>query len=129
MNFGIEFESEEKKWGGGGVGGRRRGIPTKKNKKTNRYSLHALYKISSSWLKWFSSFNTNKRSNRQVRGITLPMFYGIQSKLIFTWILNNLLNFGILAQAILYIHVLCLQGFSFVIKAKSKKGQHSINVL
>ena len=75
------------------------------NTKNNRYSLffcaHALYKISTSWLKWFSSFNTNKRSNGQVRGITLPMFYRIQSKVIL--ILNNLLNFRILAQAILYI--------------------------
>ena len=91
---------------GGGVG-----IPTKKKKnthtKTNRYSLifcaHALYKISSSRLKWFSRFNTNKRSNRQVRDITLSMFYRIQSKVILTWILNNLLNFRIPAQAILYI--------------------------
>ena len=77
----------------------------KKQKKNNRYSLifcaHALYKISSSWLKWFSSFNTNKRSNGQVRGIILPMFYRIQSKVILTWILNNLLNFRILAQTIL----------------------------
>ena len=75
--------------------------------KINRCSLifcaHALYKISSAWLKWFSSFNTNKRSNGWVRGITLPMFYGIQSKVILTWILNNLLNLRILAQAILYI--------------------------
>ena len=64
----------------------------------NRYSL----KISSSCLKWFSSFNTNKKSNRQVWGITLPMFYGVQSKVILTWILNNLLNFRILAQAFVY---------------------------
>ena len=79
------------------------GIPPEKN---NGHLLifcaHALYKISSSLLKWFSSFNTNKRSNEQVKGITLPMFYGIQSKVILTWILNNLLNFRILAQAILY---------------------------
>ena len=56
------------------------GVPTKKKgirfffcahalyKK--RYSLifcvHALYKISSSRLKWFSSFKTNKSSNGQV---------------------------------------------------------------
>ena len=66
--------------GGGGAGG---GFQSVKNTKNNRYSLifsaHGLYKISSSWLMWFSSFNTNKRSNGQVRGITLPMFYGIQS--------------------------------------------------
>ena len=42
---------------------------------------------------------TNKRGNGQVRGITLP----IRSKVILTWILNNLLNVRILAQAILYI--------------------------
>ena len=40
----------------------------------------ALYKISSFWLKWFSSFNTNKRSNRQIRGITLPMFMEFSQK-------------------------------------------------
>ena len=88
MNFDKESKSEEKKnlffffLGGGGEGGE------KENTKNNRYSLifcaHALYKISSSWLKWFSSFNTNKRSNGQVRGITLPMFYRIQSIVILT---------------------------------------------
>ena len=60
--------------GSGGVGG------ISNQKKKNRYSLifcaHALYKISSSWLKWFSSFTQTKG----VRGITLPMFYGIRSK-------------------------------------------------
>ena len=93
--------------GGEGGGGEKGDSNRKKNTKNNRYSLifcaHALYKISSPWLKWFSSFNTNKRSNGQVRGITLPMFYGIQPKVTLTWILNNLLNFRILAQAILYI--------------------------
>ena len=94
--------------GGGGEGGRRGDSNLKKKKtKNNRYSLifcaHALYKISSAWQNWFSSFNTNKTSNGQVRGINLPMFYGIQSKVILTWILNNLLNFRILAQTILYI--------------------------
>ena len=112
MNLDKESKSEEfflLGGGGGGGGGWGGGIPTEKkeNKKSNRYSLffcaHALYKISSSWLKWFSSFNTKKRSNGQVRGITLPMFYGIQSKVILIWILNNLLNFRILAQAVLYI--------------------------
>ena len=75
--------------------------------KYNSYLLifcaHALYKISSSWLKWFSSFNTNKRSNGQQTDITLPMFHGIKSKVILTWILNNILNFRILSQATLYI--------------------------
>ena len=101
-------EKELKIWIWGGEGGV---IPTEKRKykkkKNNRNSLifcaHALYKISNSWLKWSSSFNTNKTRNGQVRGITLPMFYRIQSKVILTWILNNLLNFRILAQAILYI--------------------------
>ena len=79
MNFDIESKSEDLfLWGGGGGGvGVEEGDsnPKKENTKNNRYSLiccaHALYKISSSWLKWFSSFNTNKRSNGQVRGITL----------------------------------------------------------
>ena len=81
--------------GGGGGGGVERDREAggdsnrkkKENKNNNRCSLifcaHALYKISSSWLKWYSSFNTNKRSNGQVRGITLPMFYGIQSVIFF----------------------------------------------
>ena len=118
MNSDKEYKSEEFFFfffGGGGGGGGGGGIQPKKNthkkkkktKKKKKYSLifraHALYKISSFWLKWFSSFTTNKRSNRQIRGITLPMFYGIQLKVILTWILNNLLNFRILAQAILYI--------------------------
>ena len=122
MNFDKESKSEEFFSRGGGVGGGGgggEGIRTEKKKtqKTQKtigirlfFCAHALYKIPSSWLKWFSSFNSNKRSNRQVRGITLPVFYRIQSKSILTWILNNLLNFRILAQAILYI--LCLQGFS-----------------
>ena len=119
MDFDKESKSEDFFFfffffcGGGGVGGGEKGSgegdsnQRKENTKNNRYSLifcaHALYKISSSWLKWFSSFNTNKRSNGQVRGITLPMVYRIQSKVILTWILNNPLNFRILAQAILYI--------------------------
>ena len=61
MNFDKESKSEEKilffffVFGGGGGGG-----GGGSNWKKNRYSLifcaHALYKISSSWLKWFSSF-------------------------------------------------------------------------
>ena len=62
----------------------------------NRYVFayfyaYAQYKISSSKLKWFSSFNTNKkskkRSNRQIRdkrGVTPPMVYEKQSKVILT---------------------------------------------
>ena len=45
------------------------------------FCAHALYKVSSSWLKWFSSCNTNKKSNGQERDITLPMFYRIKSHL------------------------------------------------
>ena len=98
--------------GGGGKRGERGGDSNRKKKTQKKtienrcsliFSAHDLYKISSSWLKWFYSFNTNKKSNGQERGINLPMFYGIQPKVIVTWILNNLLNFRILAQAILYI--------------------------
>ena len=53
------------------MGGGERVFQPKKKSIGNRYSLvscaHALYKVSSSWLKWFSSFNTNKRSKEQVR--------------------------------------------------------------
>ena len=69
-------------WGGGGGG-----LFRLKKKPTKTIGIRVFfcsysisYKISSFWLKWFSSFSTNKRSNGQVRGITLPMFYGIQSK-------------------------------------------------
>ena len=71
------------------VGGWRRGggeveFRLEKTRKTIGIRLffcaHALYKISSSWLKWLSSFNANKMGNGQVRGITLPMFYGIYAK-------------------------------------------------
>ena len=115
MNFDKESKSEDFFLfiyfvcvGGGGGGGGGAGFhPKKESTKNNRYSLmfcvHALYKISSSWLKWFSSFNTNKKRKGQVRGITLPMVYRIQSKVILIWILNYLLNFMILAQAILCI--------------------------
>ena len=97
--------------GGGGEeegGGRGDlGFQPKKTIKYKSYLLifcaHALYRISSSWLKWFSSFNTNKRSNGQERDTTLPMFYGIKSKVILTWILTNMLNIRILSQAILYM--------------------------
>ena len=46
---------------GGGIGFR----PEKNPIVFAYFCAHALYKISSSWLKWFSSFNTNKRSNGQ----------------------------------------------------------------
>ena len=92
MNFDKESKSEEKNpffffffgGGGGGGGGEREGgrereeegdsNRNKENTKNNRYSLifcaHALYKISSSWLKCFFRFNTNKRNYGQIRGIT-----------------------------------------------------------
>ena len=61
--------------GGGGRGGEGGGggFQSKKRKhKNDRYSVifcaHVLYIISSSWLTWFSSFDTNKRSNGQVKG-------------------------------------------------------------
>ena len=109
MNFDQESKSEDFFFfffGGGG--GERGGIPTKsKQNKNNRYLLifcaHALHKISSSWLKCFPSFNTSKRGNGLLRGITLPVFDRIQSNVILTWILDNLMNFRILARAILYI--------------------------
>ena len=86
MNFDKEFKSEDfflcgvgTEGGGGGGEGRSggKGVSDRK-KKTNMYSLtfcaHGLYEISSSYLKWFSSFYTNKTSNGQVRDITLTRF-------------------------------------------------------
>ena len=61
-------------------------VPTGKNTYLLIFCAHALCKISSSW---------------QVRGITLSIFFGIQPKVILALILNNILNFRILAQAIL----------------------------
>ena len=78
MNFDKESKSEDFFFffgggggGGEGVGGGEGFQPKKKeNTKSNRYSLifcvHALYKISSSWLKWFSSVNTN--TNKRLVG-------------------------------------------------------------
>ena len=70
--------------GGGGGGEFRQKKKTKTEREKNKtvgirllFSTHGLHKILSSWLKWFSKFNTSKRSNGQIRGITLPMFYGI----------------------------------------------------
>ena len=104
-------------------GGCRRGILTKtKYKYSLIFCAHALCKILSSWLKWFSSFNTIKRSNGEVRGITLPMFYGIlnidpkQSSEFQDPSSSNSLH-------------IVLTRFFFVIKAKSKKGDNSVNVL
>ena len=64
MNFDKESKSEDF-FGGGGGGGRgrrvgRRGIPTEKRK-------HKTIGIHLYFVLLFSSFNTNKRSNGQVR--------------------------------------------------------------
>ena len=73
MNFDEESKSDEKKKnfffgrgrGVGGKGGSGEEEERDSNEKIiNRYSLifcaYVLYKISSSWVIWFSSFNTNK---------------------------------------------------------------------
>ena len=52
-------------------------------------------------LSGFLVFNRNKRNNAQIRDRTPPMFYRIRPKVILTLILNNILNFRIIAQAIL----------------------------
>ena len=44
------------------------------------YKYIITYRISSSYFLWFTSFKTNKRSNRQERKITPKIFYGIHSK-------------------------------------------------
>ena len=75
MNFDKESKSEEFFFSlGGGGGGGEGDFRQKKIGIRLLFCAHALYKISSSWLKRFSSFNTNKMSNGQVRGITLPVF-------------------------------------------------------
>ena len=70
MNFDKESISEDfyvcvcRGGGGGGRGGGR--VPAQKiiyNSYLLIFCAHAQYKISSSWLKWFSSVNTNKRGN------------------------------------------------------------------
>ena len=70
------------------------------------YKYMITYKISSSYFQWFTSFKTNKRSNRQERGITPEIFYGIHSKadeVILTLILSHMPNIRILAKAVLKI--------------------------
>ena len=75
MNFDKESISEEFLIGcGGGVVGFQP-IEIKFNSYLLIFCAHALYKISSSWLKWFSSFNTNKRSNGQERDITANVLW------------------------------------------------------
>ena len=64
--------------GGGGGGG---GVTSVSAALVSRHFLYLIiYKISSSYFRWFTSFKTNKRSNGQERDVTLQMFYGIQSK-------------------------------------------------
>ena len=70
------------------------------------YKYIITYRISSSYFMWFTSFKTNKRSNRQERDITPKIFYGIHSKVkevILTLILSHMPNIRILAQAVLKI--------------------------
>ena len=81
MNFHKESKYEEKFLFWGEEGGGECRISTEKKNKRKTIGIRLFF----------------------VRGITLPMFYGIQSKVILTQILNNLLNCRILAQAILYI--------------------------
>ena len=90
MNFDKESKSEDFFfWGGGGGrgvgwrgrvrhgGGREGGFQTKKTSKQQYvFTYFCAYALV------FSNFNTNKRSNGQERGITLPTFYRIQSKVI-----------------------------------------------
>ena len=70
MEFDQESESEDFFFfgrGGGWVWGVGK-IPTKKinNRCLLIFCAHAVYKIVSSWLKWFSSFNTNKTCHRDM---------------------------------------------------------------
>ena len=70
------------------------------------YKYIITYRISSSYFMWFTSFKTNKRSNRQERDITPKIFNGIHSKVkevILTLILSHMPNIRILAQAVLKI--------------------------
>ena len=70
------------------------------------YKYIITYRISSSYFMWFTSFKTNKRSNRQERDRTPKIFYGIHSKVkevILTLILSHMPNIRILAQAVLKI--------------------------
>ena len=89
MDLDKESKSEEKRifffLGGAGGGGGGGGFQPKKrkHKKQNvlaNFCAHALYKISSSWLKWFSSFKTNKRSNGQVRAKLCQCFTEFSQK-------------------------------------------------
>ena len=111
MNLDEESNSEENfvcvcVWGGGGleVGGGVGGEGFRPKKIGVRLlfvlMLYIKFQVPGSS---GSLVLTQKRINRQVRGIILPMFYGNQSEVILTLILNNILNFRILAQAILYI--------------------------
>ena len=93
-------------WGGGGGGGDWEGDRRSDRIKVSRYSLYTtIHKISSSY---FSGLLVLKQIKGVTDGlekdITLPMIYGIQSKVnqvTFTLILNIILNFRIQAQAIL----------------------------
>ena len=70
--------------GGGGGGGRKGGEWVSDHKKIIicmrlLFVLMLYIKVQTPSSSGFSSFNTNTRSNGQVSGITLPIFYRIQS--------------------------------------------------
>ena len=76
------------------------------NKENNNNSVtiyaRALYEIQVPSSTGFLVLTQTKKSNGQVRGISLQMFLRLQSKVSHLSIdLNNILNFRILAQAIL----------------------------
>ena len=93
-------------WGGGGGTVVEKGASSLGKYIFPIYKHIITYKISSSYFLWFTSFKTNKRSNRQERDITPEIFHGIHSKVnevILTLILCHMQNIRILAQAVLKI--------------------------
>ena len=113
MNFDKASKSGKKNifFGRGGGGGGAGGVVEKGASSLGKYIFPIYkyiitYRISSSYFMWFTSFKTNKKSNRQERDITPKLFYGIHSKVkevILTLILSHMPNIRILAQAVLKI--------------------------
>ena len=75
MKFDKASKSGKKNFGGeGGGGGRGRGSVVEKGASSLGkyifliYKYIITYKISNSYFLWFTSFKTNKRSNRQGKG-------------------------------------------------------------
>ena len=92
--------------GRGGSGGVEKGASSLGKYIFPIYKYIITYRISSFYFMWFTSFKTNKRSNRQERDISPKIFYGIHSKVkevILTLILSHMPNIRILAQAVLKI--------------------------